>query len=135
MADEKNKAKEEEKLVKADGGEINILAFDVPQPFFEKIFPKKVELINAKFGSVQKSINKTGFFKKLFSKNRLDVNWVGFRYPDLKDNNYKEILLDMYNTVVNNVAKKYIIIKFGKSFINEFAQVINKIKADKPLII
>ena len=41
MADEKNKAKEEEKLVKADGGEINILAFDVPQPFFEKIFPKK----------------------------------------------------------------------------------------------
>ena len=103
--------------------------------FLKKYFLKKVELINAKFGSVQKSINKTGFFKKLFSKNRLNVNWVGFRYPDLKDNNYKEILLDMYNTVVNNVEKKYIIIKFGKSFINEFAQVINKIKADKPLII
>ena len=135
MAEEKKKAKEEEKLVSANGGEINILAFDLPQAFFEKIFPKKVELINAKFGSIQKSISKTGFFKKLFSKNTLNVNWVGYRYPDLKDNNYKEILLDMYNTVVNNVAKKYIIIKFGKSYINEFAQVINKIKADKPLIL
>ena len=68
MADEKNKAKEEEKLVKADGGEINILAFNVPQPFFEKIFPKKVELINAKFGSIQKSISKLDFLRNYFQK-------------------------------------------------------------------
>ena len=41
----------------------------------------------------------------------------------------------MFTFITSNVAKKFIIIKFGKSFLNEFAQVINKVKADKPLIL
>ena len=45
------------------------------------------------------------------------------------------MLIDIYNKIEENIDKKYIIIKFGKSFINEFAHVINKIKTDKPLIL
>ena len=135
MTDEKDKIiEEEEELITNSDKEINILTFDIPQDFFERIFPKNIETINTKYGSKQKNINKSGFLEKIFAKKKLKVNWVGYRYPDLNADNYKEILYDMFNFITNNVAKKFIIIKFGKTFLNEFAQVINKIKADKPLI-
>ena len=129
-----DKKDDKEEISKSKNNEINVLVFDLPQNLFEKIFPKQVEMKNFKSGTIQKNVNKSGLFDKIFSKNKLKVNWVGHLYPELKDNNYKDILLEAYNYIVKNVTKKFIIIKHGKSFINEFAQVINKIKADKPLI-
>ena len=135
MTDQKDKIIEEKEQITNTNKEINILTFDIPQNFFEKIFPKNIETINAKFGSKQKNINKSGLFERIFTKNKLKVNWVGYRYPDLNNNNYKEILYDMFTFITSNVAKKFIIIKFGKTFLNEFAKVINRVKADKPLIL
>ena len=125
-----NKGKEKEESRK-----INILAFDLPQDFFAKIFPKYIEVKQTKYGKIQKNKRKIGFFDNIFSKNNLNVNWDGYKYPDLNQNNYKDMLIDIYNKIEENIDKKYIIIKFGKSFINEFAHVINKIKADKSLIL
>ena len=131
MADKKG---EQEDITNYKKNEINVLVFDLPPNLFEKIFPKHFEIQTIKSGIIKKNFNKSGLFDKLFSKNKLKVNWVGYLYPELKDDNYKQILLEVYNFINNNVSKKFIIIKHGKSFINEFAQVINKIKADKPLI-
>ena len=138
---------------------INIYCFGISQKLFQQIFTKEAKSNEEKdFGIIEQrmEILKTKFvqsdeskWKKLliplfihffiFKKNY----WIGYKYPELEDNNKNKILFDLYkkiNTAENNEIKasenkNTIIIKFGNSYIKEFSSLINKIQKDKPFIL
>ena len=65
----------------------------------------------------------------------INITLKGYKYPELTSENGKHIILDLYRTIENSNNKKNIIIKFEKSFINEFIIFISKLKTDKPFIL
>ena len=65
----------------------------------------------------------------------LNFSFIGYKYPDLNNQNIKQIVLDVFNLIKLSSNKKNIIIKFEKSFIKEFNTLLNRLETDKPFIL
>ena len=113
--------------------EIEIHIFGGSDEIYEQLFPKSGELINKEFGVVKKRYNKKDMFS--FFKKGLDVAWVGYKYPDLTQDNYKSVLFKSFQSIKSSPNKKAIIIKFGNSYLKEFKIIINKIDTDYPCVL
>ena len=114
---------------------IQIHIFGGSEELFEKLFPKKGEIIQKKFGTIKTRFNKKDTLDKiLFFKKQLDVEWIGYKYPQLSNDNYKKILFDFSKYMKNSKNKKIIILKFGNSYLKEFRILINKIDTDHPCV-
>ena len=113
--------------------EIEIHIFGGSDDLYEKLFPKSGEIINKEFGVINKRYNKKDIFS-LFKKD-LDVVWIGYKYPELNEDNYKSVLFKSFQDIKSSPNKKNIIIKFGNSYLKEFKIIINKIDTDYPCVL
>ena len=115
---------------------IQIHIFGGSEELFEKLFPKNGEIIKKEFGDIRTRFNKKDMLDKiLFFKKQLDVKWIGYKYPQLSNDNYKTILFDFSKYMKNSTNKKIIILKFGNSYLKEFRILINKIDTDHPCVL
>ena len=124
--------------------EINIYIFGIPQNLFEKLFPNKRNnkndfIIEERFKLIEKQLDihqcnsKVPLIICAFLKNKIYYN--AYKYTELLDNNYNKILFNLYNTIKNSKNKNTLIIKFGNSFIKEFAKFMKLFKNNQPFIL
>lgn len=64
-----------------------------------------------------------------------NINLIGYKYANLQENNYKEILKKTYENIQNSKNKENIFLKFGLDYSKEFIIVINKFVTDNPFIL
>lgn len=108
--------------------ELQIYVFGGSQELFEKLFPKGGNIIKKEYGEIITRFNKKDTFDKiLFFKKQMDVEWIGYKYPELLESNYKKILFESFKTIKDSMNKKIVIIKFGNKYLKEFKILINKI--------
>ena len=131
---------------------IDIYIFGMKQELFEFIFPQISKNIDENdFGLIEKRIKiieikqpdeDPNLFELILPslllyivENIKKIYLNGYNYPELLENNYKKIILDLFKKINLSENKNTIIIKFGKSYIKEFSTLINKIQKDKPFIL
>ena len=116
--------------------ELQIYVFGGSQELFEKLFPKEGNIIKKEYGEIITRFNKKDTFDKiLFFKKQMDVEWIGYKYPELLESNYKKILFESFKTIKDSMNKKIVIIKFGNKYLKEFKILINKIETDNPCVL
>lgn len=116
--------------------EIEIHFFGEKKGFFEDLFQSKSDIIKKDYGNIEKRRNKIDIFDKILSlKKSIYPYFVGYKYPELIDNNYKTIIFQFFKDIQNSVNKKIIIMKFGVSYTKEFKLLINKIETDIPCVL
>lgn len=109
----------------ASKNQIQVHVFGGSQELFEKLFPKEGNIIKKEFGEIAERFNKKDMFDKiLFFKNQMDVEWIGYKYPELLESNYKKILFDSFKSIRDSMNKKNVIIKFGNKYLKEFKILI-----------
>ena len=109
--------------------------------FYKNLFQnekrkKNEEIIEKEYGNIIKS--KIKGIQDLDGNNlikELNFSFIGYKYPDLNNQNIKQIVLDVFNLIKLSSNKKNIIIKFEKSFIKEFNTLLNRLETDKPFIL
>ena len=144
--------------------EINIYFFADTKEIFDKIFPKKGEIIEKKYGSIEtrlfpkeeknsliqnfvQVLNSASrkietdmriFFPK-YKKNENKllkyINWKGYKYPNLSKDNINDILNDLIESLKSSNNKNNIIIKFGINYAKAFRKMSNSFNADHPFIL
>ena len=120
----------------ASKNQIQVHVFGGSQELFVKLFPKEGNIIKKEFGEIVERFNKRDMFDKiLFFKNQMDVEWIGYKYPELLESNYKKILFDSFKSIRDSMNKKNVIIKFGNKYLKEFKILINKIETDNPCVL
>ena len=120
----------------SDSNEISIYIIGGDDEIYQKLFPKEGNEIITEFGVIKKKFNKKNMFEKLtFNKNQLDVIWIGYKYPDINEENSNKLLYHLYQNIINSQNKKIIIIKFGNSCLKQFQQFFNKFSTDFPCIL
>ena len=124
--------------------QIYVHFFDSKNEIFEKIFTKECEKNTEEYGIVEKRImnceiqekNKKPFFDiTYFLAFVQKMTWVGYKYPELKNNNLNNILNNIKNSIKKNENKNHIFIKFGNEFIKEFKNYINTFEIDCPFLL
>ena len=144
--------------------EINIYFFADTKEIFDKIFPKKGEIIEKKYGSIETRLfpkeeknsliqnfvqvlnsasrkietDMRKFFPK-YKKNENKlleyINWKGYKYPNLSKDNINDILNDLIESLKSSNNKNNIIIKFGINYAKAFRKMSNSFNADHPFIL
>ena len=112
--------------------EICIYIFGHDNSFYKNLFQnekrkKNEEIIEKEYGNIIKS--KIKGIQDLDGNNlikELNFSFIGYKYPDLNNQNIKQIILDVFNLIKSSSNKKNIIIKFEKSFIKEFSTLLNR---------
>ena len=142
-------------MSKIDDNEINIYLIGKYYGLFEKIFTNikdenhksefKGETKNIKilYGKDLKKETKSllnmdnDFISALKNpyKKRFSIKMIGYKYPELSEENNQLIIFDAYNTIKSSSCKKNIIISFETNFINKFCNLNNKIETEKPFMI
>ena len=119
--------------------QIIIHLFEVQQQIYEKIFSDKGEIINKKYGKIESRFIKKRNEKKsiicMKISNKIDFNWLGYKYPNIQDNNIEDIFSDLMESLQQSTNKKNIIIKFGDNYLKPFRKMINNLKTDIPFIL
>ena len=142
-------------MSKFDDNELNIYLIGKDYGLFEKIFTNikdethksefKGETKNIKilYGKDLKKETKSllnmdndfiSVLKEPFKK-RFSIKMIGYKYPELSEENNQLIIFDAYNTIKSSSCKKNIIISFETNFINKFCNLNNKIETEKPFMI
>ena len=102
---------------------IYIHFFGGEKELYEKMFPIKSGEIDKKYGKI---------IKREYQEKNYKIKWIGYKYPELQENNYKEILMQTFNDIKESKDKEIIIIKFGTLYLKEFRITINKFNTEYP---
>ena len=137
-------------MSKNDDNEINIYLLGKDYDLFDKIFTniedithevenkgetKNIKILIGKDLKKEKdSLKNMDKFSKKFFK-RFSNKMIGYKYPELSEENNQLIIFDAYNTIKSSSCKKNIIISFETNFINKFCSLNNKIQTEKPFMI
>ena len=97
--------------------EINIYYFSDTKEIFDKIFVEKGEILEKNYGSIE---------TRLYSYQTIDTKWIGYKYPNLSDDNKNTILNDLMESIKDNKNKNNIVIKFGQKYAKAFRKLSNK---------
>ena len=118
---------------------LNVIILGGEKQLIEKIFPNE-EKKNVEKREIRYNIKKSSLFEKLKFKNDggLSFKWRAIIYPELNDENFKEIkneLKDYFDKEEKEI-KKNVIISFGNNKIKSIIKLINGLEQTKrPLIL
>ena len=122
--------------------EIDIYYFSDTKEIFDKIFVEKGEILEKNYGSIEtKLFPKKESFLSIFtahlkhSDQTIDTKWIGYKYPNLSDDNKNDILNDLMKSIKDNKNKNNIVIKFGQKYAKSFRKLSNKFDTDHPFIL
>ena len=114
--------------------EINIYYFSDTKEIFDKIFVEKGEILEKNYGSIETKL----FPIKETKKERLSrrhTKWIGYKYPNLSDDNKNDILNDLMKSIKDNKNKNNIVIKSGQKYAKAFRKLSNNFDTDHPFIL
>ena len=116
--------------------QIIVHLFDPPEKIFEKIFSnEKTEISIKNYGKIEiRFFSHNKSILSFFSSSKT-INWIGYKYPNITDNNANEILKDFTTSLKTSVNKKNVIINFGYKYIKAFRKMSNNLDADHPFIL
>ena len=122
--------------------EINIYYFSDTKEIFDKIFVEKGEILEKNYGSIEtKLFPKKESFLSIFtaplkhSDQKIHTKWIGYKYPNLSDDNKNAILNDLMKSIKDNKNKNNIVIKFGQKYAKAFRKLSNNFDTDHPFIL
>ena len=122
--------------------EINIYYFSDTKEIFDKIFVEKGEILEKNYGSIETKLfpKKESFLPRLFmfpkhSYQTINTKWIGYKYPNLSDDNKNDILNDLMKSIKDNKNKNNIVIKFGQKYAKAFRILSNNFDTDHPFIL
>ena len=100
---------------------------------------EKEIIIQKDYGNIKKKKitikEEKSFLIKFLKKKLKRLSFICYKYPNLNEQNIKPICLDVFQWIEKSPNKKNIIIKFEKTFIKEFSNIINKLVTDKPFML
>jgi ribosome biogenesis GTPase A len=115
---------------------LNVIIFGGERQLIEKIFPNE-EKKNEEKREIRYNIQKKSFLN-IFKHNGLSFKWRAIIYPELNNENYKEIRKELkdYFDKEEKEIKKNVIIFFGDNKITKIISLINGLEQTKrPLIL
>jgi len=115
-------------LYKNKMSEIKIYLLDAPKDIYEKIFKEKGNDIEKNYGKIETKKYKN----KSLSKS---MEWIGYIYPKLSDDNIKDIFSDLLESFEKSTNKKNIIIKFGINYLKPLMKLSNSFTTDNPFML
>ena len=125
--------------------EINIYYFSDTKEIFDKIFVEKGEILEKNYGSIETRLfpKKESFLSSLsglfmfpkLSDQKIHTKWIGYKYPNLSDDNKNAILNDLMVSIKDNKNKNNIVIKFGQKYAKVFRKLSNNFDTDHPFIL
>ena len=118
--------------------EINIYYFSDTKEIFDKIFVEKGEILEKNYGSIETKLfpKKESFSSRLLhQKHQHNTEWIGYKYPNLSDDNKNAILNDLMKSIKDNKNKNNIVIKFGQKYAKVFRKLSNNFDTDHPFIL
>ena len=125
--------------------EINIYYFSDTKEIFDKIFVEKGEILEKNYGSIETRLfpKKESFLSSLsglfmfpkLSDQKIHTKWIGYKYPNLSDDNKNAILNDLMKSIKDNKNKNNIVIKFGQKYAKAFRKLSNNFDTDHPFIL
>ena len=75
------------------------------------------------------------FYEKNEEKIQSNTKWIGYKYPNLSDDNKNDILNDLMESIKDNKNKNNIVIKFGQKYAKSFRKLSNSFDTDHPFIL
>ena len=115
---------------------LNVIILGGEKQLIEKIFPNE-EKKNVEKRQIRYNIQKSSFLK-IFKHKDLSFKWKAMIYPELNNENYKEIRKELkdYFDKEEKKIKKNVIIFFGDNKITTIIKLINGLEQTKrPLIL
>ena len=129
-----------------EGDEITLYIIGEDNGIFKKLFREinkiereeenqKLKILEGKDFSLKmtKSKDENKLLRKL--SERFSIKLTGYKYLELTNDNSKNIILNIFETIKSSPCKNNIIINFETTIVNLLSNLNNKLETDKPFIL